>query len=202
MKILSPKIQEIINNIKLGVPIIIVDDYDRENEGDLMLSASKADEANLLFLMNEARGLMCIPCDGDILDKLSIPMMVENNTDKFATPFTVSVDSAYGGSGMSVSDRLLTIKQFLSNELNPNNLTRPGHLFPLRPRKNLLLERQGHTETSIELCKLSKEPPVAIIIEIMNQKGQMMRGQELIDFGRRHRLNTISVKEVYEAVYN
>ena len=141
------KLELILEDIKNGKPIVIVDDTDREDEGDIMLAAAKANIDNLVFCMNHARGLMCIPCCGTILDRLKIPPMVIDSTCKMQTPFTISVDAMEGiTTGMSVYDRLKTISVILDKKSVSTDLARPGHLFPLRPRENLLKERRGHTE--------------------------------------------------------
>ena len=129
-----------LDDIKAGVPIIIVDDFDRENEGDLMIAAEKATIENIAFMCRYGRGIMCLPVSGELLDKLDIPMMVQNSTDPLNTPFTVSVDAKAGvTTGVSAGDRLATIKAMLDPTSNPEDLTRPGHLFPLRARDRLLL---------------------------------------------------------------
>jgi len=153
--------------------------------------------------MNKARGLMCIPCDGKILDRLQIPMMVADNTDKNETPFTVSVDSSAEDTttGMSVDDRLSTINVFTNDSAVPTDLNWPGHLFPLRPRDGLLKERRGHTEGSIELMKLAGLKPVSIICEIMNDDGTMAKGGQVNKFATENGLTLISIEELYEAVY-
>jgi len=197
------KIEQIIQDIKNGKPVIVVDDYDREFEGDIVIAAEKADKFNLIFSMRHARGLMCLPCLQERCDRLDIPMMRTNNQDKFGTPFTVSIDATEGTStGMSVNDRLKTISVFLDEASKPTELAQPGHLFPLRARPGLLKERRGHTEGSVELCLLSGLKPVAVIIEIMNEDGTMTKGEQLETFAKIYNLNIISIEEIYEAVYN
>lgn len=196
------KIDEILSDIKSGIPVIVVDDYDRENEGDIVIAADKANRFNVSFCMRYARGLMCLPCDGKILDRLKIPMMVEDSTDPQQTPFTVSVDALEDTTtGMSVYDRLKTISVFLDDNSKPEELGRPGHLFPLRPRENLLQDRRGHTESSIELTKLANLNPVTVIVEIVNDDGTMAKGNDIDEFAKEHNLKIISVKEIYDAAY-
>ena len=189
--------------MRAGKPIILVDEYDRENEGDIVIAAEKCDVENLVFTMNYARGLMCLPCDGALLDRLDIPPMVVSNTDKNETPFTVSIDARNGTTtGMSVHDRITTINVLLNPDSKPDDLTRPGHLFPLRARDGLLRERRGHTEGSIQLMKLAGLRPVAMICEIMNDDGTMTKGGDLNKFAVEHGLSMLSIEEVYEAAYN
>lgn len=196
-------IEKIINDVKNGKPVIVVDDYDREFEGDIVISAEKANEYNLIFAMRHAKGLMCLPCLQGNLDRLNIPMMESNGNDKYSTPFTVSIDATDGTTtGMSVYDRLKTISVFVDSKSTPNQLSQPGHLFPLRAKPGLLKERRGHTEGSVELMKHAGLKPIAIIIEIMNEDGTMTKGEQLEKFSKIYNLNIISIEEIYDAVYN
>lgn len=198
----SRNIQNAIDELRSGRPIVLVDEHDRENEGDIVIAAESASVENLVFTMNNAKGLMCIACEGSILDRLKIPMMVSDNTDKNQTPFTVSVDAAHGTStGMSVYDRLKTISAFTVDSSVPSDLNRPGHLFPLRARDGLLKDRRGHTEGSVELMKLAGLKPVAIICEIINNDGTMAKGGQINKFAVNHGLTLISIEEIYESVY-
>jgi len=194
--------QRIIKDIRRGKPVMVVDDYTRENEADLIISAKQADIYNLTFSMRHAKGLMCIPCMQNTLDKLDIAMMHSNSLDQYDTPFANSIDATYGTTtGMSVDDRLKTIQTLLNPLAVPGDVTQPGHMFPLRARKGLLKERRGHTESAIELMRLSGEPDVAVIIEIMDDNGQMLRGMDLVSYAHIYDLNMISVEEIYEARY-
>jgi len=197
------KIQNILDDIRSGKPIILVDEYDRENEGDIVVAAEKCNVENLVFTMNNARGLMCLPTAGDVLDRLELPPMVQDNTDPNETPFTVSIDALEGTTtGMSVHDRLKTISILLDDDSRPEELSRPGHLFPLRARDNLLKERRGHTEGSVQLMQLAGMKSIAMIVEIMNDDGTMAKGGDLDKFANTHGLSIISIEEVYEAAYN
>ncbi len=195
------KVYSALEDIRKGIPIIVVDDYDRENEGDVVIAAEKANARNLAFCMRYARGLMCLPCSGKILDRLKVSMMVENPTDKLNTPFTVSVDAITTTTGMSVHDRLKTIAVFLDEKSKPEHLQKPGHLFPLRARVNLLKDRRGHTESSVELMKLAGLKEIGVIAELINDDGTMTKGDEIEAFARNHNLKIISVAEIYNAVY-
>ena len=197
------KFQTVLEDLRAGKPIILVDEYDRENEGDIVIAAEKCNEENLVFTMNYAKGLMCLPCSGEILDRLELPPMVANNTDRNETPFTVSIDARDGTTtGMSVQDRMTTIAVLLDDNATPDQLTRPGHLFPLRARPGLLKERRGHTEGSIQLMELAGLKPISMICEIMNNDGTMTKGGDLNKFAVEHGLSIISIEEVYEAAYN
>ncbi len=195
-------IQNAIDELRAGKPIVVIDEHDRENEGDIVLSAEKANKENLIFTINKAKGLMCVPCLGELLDKLEIPPMVTNNTDVNETPFAVSVDAVEGTTtGMAVTDRLSTIAVFLDEWGKPTDLNRPGHLFPLRAKPGLLKERRGHTEASVELMQLAGLKPIAIICEIMTDRGTMAKGGEINKFATENGLTLISIEEIYEEVY-
>lgn len=196
------KVQSALDDLRNGKPIVLVDEYDRENEGDIVVAGEKANVENIVFTMNKAKGLMCIPCEGSILDRLKLPAMVENNTDVNETPFTVSVDAAKDTTtGMSVHDRLATIAVLLDDNSQPQDLNRPGHLFPLRARDGLFRERRGHTEGSIELMKLAGLKPIAIICEMMNDDGTMCKGGQITKFAVENSLIVLSTEEVYQAAY-
>lgn len=196
---LHAKIQTALDEIKAGRPIIIVDNYDRENEGDLMIAAEMATPKTLAFIAKESRGIMCISTPKFILDRLGVPMSPSNNNDKFSTPFAVSIDAKDGvTTGVSVDDRMVTIGLVLDENTKPDQLAYPGHLFPLRPRRGLLKERQGHTESSVQLCIMAGMKPVAIICEIMNDDGSMARVPDLEVYAKKWSLQMISIDEIIE----
>lgn len=189
----------ILNDVRNGKPIIIVDSLDRENEGDFMIAAEMATAENLAMFCLHGRGIMCLPCKSERLERLKIPMMPTNKLDKFTTPFANSIDAAYGVStGVSVHDRLKTIRIFLDDVSSPNQLAQPGHLFPLRARDGLLNERQGHTEAGVALCELAGLKPVAVICEIMNEDGTMSRLPELTKISNQFNLNIVSIDRIIE----
>lgn len=195
-------VERAIKDIQAGKVIIIVDDHARENEGDLVLAAEKANEFNLTFLLRHAGGLMCMPCQPECLQQLQIPMMPTNELDEFGTPFALSVDAVEGTTtGMSIADRLKTISVMLDKKSKPNQLAYPGHLFPLRAHEELLKGRRGHTESSVEIVKAAGLKKAAIIVEIMNDDGTMKKGYDLVKFAREYNLCLVSVQEIYEWVY-
>jgi 3,4-dihydroxy 2-butanone 4-phosphate synthase / GTP cyclohydrolase II len=196
------ELQHALDALAAGKPIIVVDQLDRENEGDLVISGQMANIENINFAIRNAGGLMCLPTTKEILSRLQVPMMVEKTNDPLETPFTVSVDAAHGTTGVSVHDRLKTIEILLKEDSEPHHLKRPGHLFPLRAREGLLQERQGHTEASIELMKLIGHKPLAIIVEIMNDDGTMAKGEDLVKYADKHKLHIIEIQDIYDAVYN
>jgi 3,4-dihydroxy 2-butanone 4-phosphate synthase/GTP cyclohydrolase II len=196
------KFKSIIEDIKNGKPVIVVDDYDREFEGDVVIAGEKATEENLIFAMKHAKGLMCLPVLQKTCDRLDIPMMNRNNNDKYGTPFTVSIDAIEGTTtGMSVYDRLKTISVLVDDNSKPNDLAQPGHLFPLKANPDLLKGRRGHTEASLELVIAAGLKPIAVIVEVMNDDGTMTKGKQLDSYAKIYGLNIISVQEIYDAVY-
>jgi 3,4-dihydroxy-2-butanone 4-phosphate synthase len=202
MKIFPSILDVICHDIHNGVPLIVVDSLDRENEGDLVIAAEAATLRNLAFIARHARGIMCIPTAGHILDRLEIPMSPSNSLDKYQTPFTVSIDAATNvATGVSVTDRLETIRRVLDPYSVPSDFAYPGHLFPLRPKDRLLEDRRGHTEASIELMKLAGKQPVAIICEVMNDDGSMAKMPELEVFAGMFGLQIVTIDDIYDTVY-
>lgn len=196
-------VKQAVEDIRNGKPIVMVDDYDREFEGDIVLAAEKATEENLLFAMRHARGLMCIPCNQEKLDQFEIPMMNCNSMDKYGTPFATSIDAVEDATtGMSVGDRLATINTFCSDESKPSALAQPGHLFPLRARPGLLSERRGHTEGCVEILRLAGMKEVGVIIEIMDEYGKMIKGDTLRQFAKIYNLTFVSIEELHDEVYS
>ncbi len=193
------RIEEAIKDLQRGRFIVVVDDESRENEGDLVLAAEKAIPHKINRMLHLARGIMCVPIIGSRLDELKIPMMVEDPDDKFKTPFTVSVDSKKNiTTGVSVHDRAETIKALLDKNTKPEDLARPGHIFPLRAAKDGVLERSGHTEAAVDLCKLAGLYPAAIIAEIMNDDGSMAKVPELMEFSIKHKIKIVTIKDLIE----
>lgn len=191
------KIEDAIKCIQRGKFVIIVDDENRENEGDLVLAAEKANPSKLNYMIKNARGIMCLPITGKRLDELNIPLMVADNSDRFNTPFTVSVDAKKNTTtGVSVYDRLETIKVILNPNSKPEDLLRPGHTFPLRAKDNGVLERAGHTEAAVDLCKLAGLYPAAIIAEIMNDDGNMAKLDDLEKFAKKYELEIVTIKDL------
>src|SRR5262245_55520167 len=182
-------IPEAVRDIRRGRMVIVVDDPARENEGDLICAASKATPAVINFMARYGRGLICMPITGKRLDALRISPMVENNEEVRDAAFTVSVDAREKvTTGVSAADRARTIQTLLSPRTQPKDLTRPGHIFPLRYRDGCVLVRAGHTEAAVDLAKMAGLYPAGVICEIMNEDGSMARMPELRRFARRHKL--------------
>ena len=191
-------IEEVIEDLKAGKPVIIVDDESRENEGDLVLAAEFATRETVNFIIKEARGLLCTPMLEEDLIRLGIHQMVEKNTDNHETAFTVSVDHVVTTTGISPEERAVTMQKLIDPNSKAGDFRRPGHVFPLRYKEGGVLVRQGHTEASIDLCKLAGLYPAAAICEITNDEGYMSRMDDLIAFSKKHNLKIASVEALVE----
>ncbi len=196
---MNKNLAKALEDLKAGKIVVLADANDREDEGDLILSVEKASEETLAFLALHARGLMCVACDGETLDRLQLPQMVQKSSCDHGTAFTVSVDAAEGiSTGIPVDDRLKTLKVFLDPKSKPEQLARPGHLFPLRENKGGLKERQGHTEASVELMRMAGMAPLAVIIEIMGDDGYMIRGKNLEKYAKKHGLTILAIQDILD----
>ncbi|MFF9003490.1 bifunctional 3,4-dihydroxy-2-butanone-4-phosphate synthase/GTP cyclohydrolase II [Streptomyces achromogenes] len=192
-------VERAIADIAAGRPIIVVDDEDRENEGDLVVAAEKVTPEIVAFMMSECRGLICAPMESGELDRLRLPQMVEDNTESMKTAFTVSVDAtaAHGVStGISAADRATTLRLLASGTAGHTDFVRPGHVFPLRARAGGVLARNGHTEAAVDLARLAGLRPAGAIVEIAGEDGRMLRLPELIPFARKHGLTIISIEDL------
>ncbi|MDY6915448.1 MAG: GTP cyclohydrolase II [Candidatus Cloacimonadota bacterium] len=190
------EIPEIIDDLKIGKMVIVVDDETRENEGDLVMLAEHTTPEKINFMLKEARGLLCAPISQVIAQKLQLPIMVQENTDTHHTAFTVSVDHISTDTGISAKDRAVTLKELASEKAQADDFRKPGHIFPLLARKGGLTQREGHTEAAIELARLAKAKPVGVICEIMNEDGSMARMPDLEKFSQKHNLKLISVTKL------
>ena len=191
-------VEQAIEDIKNGKMIVVVDDEDRENEGDLIVAAETVTPEHINFMATYAKGLICTPIDGARLDELGITQMVQNNTDNHETAFTVSVDAFDTTTGISAYERCRTIKLLIDNRAKAENFRRPGHVFPLRSVEGGVLRRAGHTEATTDLAQLAGFYPAGLCCEIMDDDGHMMRTPKLIEFAKRHKLNIITVKSLIE----
>ncbi|MET9322091.1 bifunctional 3,4-dihydroxy-2-butanone-4-phosphate synthase/GTP cyclohydrolase II [Streptomyces sp. NPDC003038] len=192
-------VEQAIRDIAAGRPIVVVDDEDRENEGDLVIAAEKATPEIIAFMMSECRGLICAPMEGPELDRLELPQMVRNNTESMKTAFTVSVDAsaAHGvTTGISAADRATTLRLLAAGSCEPSDFVRPGHIFPLRAKPGGVLVRNGHTEAAVDLARLAGLRPAGAIVEIAGEDGVMLRLPELIPFARKHGLTIISIEDL------
>ncbi len=191
-------IEEAIEDIKNGKMVVVVDDEDRENEGDLLMAAEKVTPEAINFMARQAGGLICMPIIKERLDELQVDMMVYNNTDSKQTAFTVSIDAADCSTGISAYERAHTIQQVLNKNAKPTDFTRPGHIFPLVARKNGVLVRAGHTEAAVDLARMAGLYPAGVICEIMNDDGKMARVPDLEKYIKKHNLKMITIADLIE----
>lgn len=191
-------IEEVLEDMKVGKPVIIVDDEKRENEGDLVIAAEFATMENINFMVKEARGIVCTPMLAADLERLGIDQMVEKNTDNHETAFTVTVDHVATTTGVSPYERALTIRALIADNARPEDFRRPGHVFPLRYKEGGVLVRQGHTEASIDLCRLAGLKEASVICEITKDDGSMARLDDLLAFADTHELKVASVADLIE----
>lgn len=188
-------IEEAVSQIKKGLPVIVVDDEDRENEGDLIIAAELANKKTLAFMIRYTSGIICAPCEQQRLVDLQLPMMVDNNTDPLRTAFTVSTDYIRGmTTGVSAEERANTLNALANSNADPAHFIRPGHIFPLRYQPGGVLVRSGHTEAAVDLCKLAGLNPMGGLAELTHDDGTMMRLPALIDFSKQHTLPIISIE--------
>ncbi len=190
-------IEAVIKDIKAGKMVILVDDEDRENEGDLYMAAEKVDAAAINFMATYGRGLICLTLNSELTDKLGLPMMVSNNTSPYGTGFTVSIEARTGVStGISAADRARTVQVAVDPETKPADLVSPGHIFPLRARDGGVLVRAGQTEGSVDLSRLAGLIPAGVICEIMNDDGTMARMADLENFAQKHDLKIATIADL------
>src|SRR5262247_3542037 len=190
-------IEEAITEIQEGRMVIIVDDADRENEGDLMIAAEKVTPAAINFMARHGRGLICLAMTPERLDELEIPLMVSQNSSRFETAFCVSIEAkGQTSTGISASDRAATVRAALDPATRPSDLARPGHMFPLRSRTGGVMVRAGQTEAAVDLARIAGLYPAGVICEIMNEDGTMARVPELRRFAERHGLLMVTVAEL------
>jgi 3,4-dihydroxy 2-butanone 4-phosphate synthase/GTP cyclohydrolase II len=190
-------VEEAVEEIRQGRMVIVVDDEDRENEGDLTAAAAKVTPETINFMAKYGRGLICLAMTGERLDQLQIPMMVGVNTSRFGTAFTVSIEARHGvTTGISAADRAKTILTAIDPKTTPSDLVRPGHVFPLRARPGGVLMRAGQTEASVDLARMAGLYPAGVICEVMNEDGTMARVPELMKVGRQHGIKIVTVADI------
>ncbi len=199
MKTKFDSIEAVLADIRKGKMVIVTDDEDRENEGDLIMAAQHVTPAAINFMAKFGRGLICVPTTGERLQQLGIARMVKENREVFRTDFQVSVDAAKGiGSGISAADRAKTIEIMASPTAVPNDLVQPGHVFPLRAKPGGVLQRSGHTEAAVDLVTLAGKRPIGVICEIMNDDGTMARLPALLKFAKKHKLKIATIAALIE----
>ncbi|UUW87880.1 bifunctional 3,4-dihydroxy-2-butanone-4-phosphate synthase/GTP cyclohydrolase II [Pimelobacter simplex] len=196
-KVRLDSVERAIADIAAGRAVVVVDDEDRENEGDIIFAASKATPELMAFTIRYSSGVICAPMPGDMLDRLEIPLMTPHNKDAYRTAYTISVDARDGVStGISAADRAHTVRVLADSATEPWELTRPGHVFPLRYREGGVLVRRGHTEAAVDLCRLAGLTPTGVLVEVVNDDGTMKRAPELRAFADEHGLAMISIEDL------
>ncbi|WP_037076938.1 3,4-dihydroxy-2-butanone-4-phosphate synthase [Rhizobium mesoamericanum] len=191
------RIDDAVAAIARGEIVVVVDDRDRENEGDLVIASEAITPQAIAFMMSNARGLICVAMEGERLDELDIPLMVPRNTEVLKTAFTVSVDFIpETTTGISAADRAATVRALVTDGSRPDDFARPGHIFPLRAHPNGVLSRPGHTEAAVDLAKLGGLFPSGVICEVANEDGTMARLPELEAFAERHGLHLITIEDL------
>ena len=194
-------VERAIADIAAGKAVVVVDDEDRENEGDLIFAASKSTPELMAFTIRYSSGVICAPMEAATLDRLGIPLMTPHNRDRHRTAYTVSVDARDGiTTGISAADRSHTVRVLNDSATEPFEITQPGHVFPLRYTEGCVLARPGHTEAAVDLARLAGLTPAGVISEIVNDDGTMKRGQDLRDFADEHGLAMISIDDDWSAL--
>ena len=192
-------VQEIVKDFKKGRMVIVIDDEGRENEGDLIVAAEFSDAAAINFMIKHGRGLVCVPMEGRRLDELGLHPMFEDSQDPFKTAWAISIDAKKGvKTGISASDRAVTVKTLINPRTRPSDLVRPGHVFPLRAKDGGVLTRAGHTEASVDLARMAGLYPAGVICEIIKEDGSMARTPDLVKFSKKHRMKICTIADLIE----
>ena len=189
-------IPEALEDLRQGKIILVTDDPDRENEGDFICAAEFATTENINFMATHGKGLICMPMSAEFVEKLQIPQMVSKNTDNHETAFTVSIDAANTTTGISAAERSVTAMACVAEDAKPSDFRRPGHMFPLLAKPNGVLEREGHTEATVDLCRLAGLKECGLCCEIMREDGTMMRTAELMTLAERFGIKFITIRDL------
>ena len=191
-------IEEALEDLRRGKIILVTDDEDRENEGDFICAAQFATTENINFMATHGKGLICMPMSEEYVEKLKLPQMVENNTDNHESAFTVSIDHLTTTTGISAVERSITALACVKKDAKPEDFRRPGHMFPLKAKKNGVLERNGHTEATVDLCRLAGLKECGLCCEIMREDGTMMRTEELSKLAQQYQMKFITIKDLQD----
>jgi len=185
--------------MRAGIPVILLDDFDRENEADLIIAAEKLTVETMALMIRECSGIVCLCLSDDKVRALELPPMAPENGSRYGTPFTVSIEARHGvTTGVSALDRVSTIKAAIARNAQPDDLVRPGHVFPLRATPGGVLARAGHTEGSVDLAKLAGLQPAAVLCELMNPDGTMMRGEQIEQFAEERAFPILTIAELIQ----
>lgn len=191
------RVENALEELKKGKGVLVNDDENRENEGDLIFSAQHINVQNMALMIRECSGIVCLCLTNKKADELQLPYMVKENTSSFQTPFTVTIEAKNGvTTGVSAQDRITTIKTAIASNAKPEDLARPGHIFPLRANDNGVLGRNGHTEGSVDLMKLAGLQPEAVLCELMNEDGTMAKLDKIVSFAHEHDLVVLSIEDI------
>jgi 3,4-dihydroxy 2-butanone 4-phosphate synthase len=191
------RVENALEQLKNGKGVLVTDDENRENEGDLIFSAHYMNTQDMALMIRECSGIVCLCLTNEKADELQLPYMVQENTSSFQTPFTITIEAKKGvTTGVSAQDRITTIKTAIASNAKPEDLARPGHIFPLRANDNGVLGRSGHTEGSVDLMKLAGLQPEAVLCELMNEDGSMAKLNEIISFAQQHDLIVLSIEDI------
>jgi len=196
---MPPRLRIAVDAIRHGRGVVLVDDDDRENEGDLIVAAERLTVPMMATLIRECSGIVCLCLEDEQIERLELPPMVARNESRYGTAFTVSIEARDGvGTGVSAADRVTTIRAAIAADAQPRDLVSPGHVFPLRAAPGGVLERRGHTEGAVELARLAGLQPAAVLCELMNEDGSMMRGAELLAYSRRSGYPMLTIEELVD----
>ncbi|WP_428229413.1 3,4-dihydroxy-2-butanone-4-phosphate synthase [Flavobacterium sp.] len=191
------RVENALKHLQSGKGILLTDDENRENEGDLIFSAQHMSFQNMAMMIRECSGIVCLCLTNEKADQLELPYMVQENTSSFQTPFTITIEAKEGvTTGVSAADRMTTIKAATAVNAKASDLARPGHIFPLRAKNNGVLERNGHTEGSVDLMQLAGLQPEAVLCELMNEDGSMAKLDKIISFAAQHDLVVLSIEDI------
>ncbi len=193
----AERVEAALKSLRSGGGVLLVDDEDRENEGDLIFPAETIDEKQMAMLIRECSGIVCLCLTGEKTEQLKLPMMVENNSSRHQTAFTVSIEAREGvTTGVSARDRVKTIRTAVSDRCRPEDLNRPGHVFPLRAKRDGVFERRGHTEGTVDLIRIAGFTPYGVLCELTNPDGTMARLPEIISFGNMHKIPVVTIEDI------
>jgi 3,4-dihydroxy 2-butanone 4-phosphate synthase len=191
------RVENALQQLQNGKGILLIDDKNRENEGDLIFSAQHMSVQDMAMMIRECSGIVCLCLTNEKANQLELPYMVKENTSSFQTPFTITIEAKHGvTTGVSAADRMTTIQAASALNAKPSDLARPGHIFPLRAKDNGVLERNGHTEGSVDLMKLAGLKPEAVLCELMNEDGSMAKLDKIISFAIQHDLVVLSIEDI------